>query len=218
MHVLIFGPTGGVGKALVTLALSRGMKVTAFARKPEKVPSGADVIVGDALDERAVANAITISSPDAVLISLGSSGIMSRDFNCSKGTANIYLGLRAAKDAMRARGGAPKSPRVVVCSSMGVGDSAPFIPGFVAWLLKHALADKEPQEATVRDGGFPWVIVRPTGLRDAPPRGRAALAAIVGGKLPTSSISRTDVADFMLEALEKDDFLGKSVGLSWSAA
>lgn len=37
MRVIIFGPTGGVGQALVAQALDRGLTVTAFARTPSKL-------------------------------------------------------------------------------------------------------------------------------------------------------------------------------------
>ena len=218
MHFMIFGPTGKLGAALVTMSLLQGYKVTAFVRTPKKlVPcEGATLVVGDVLDARAVAAAIANAAPDVILVALGGVGIMSRDYNCSKGTDNIIAGLRAMKDAIRARGGPVKSPRIVVCTSMGVGDSAPFVPTFIKWMLKHALADKEPQEAAVKASGFPYVIVRPTGLRDGLPRGRAALAHTVGEKLPTSAISRADVATFMIEQAEGNDFLNMAVNLSWA--
>ena len=154
----------------------------------------------------AVTSAVQKAAPDAVLVALGGSGgIWSRDNTCSTGTTNIISALKATV----------VSPRIVVCTSMGVGDSAPLVPAFVRWLLKYPLADKEPQEESVRASGFPFVIVRPTGLRNAPPRGIAAVAARIGEKLPTSAIARADVATFMLDALENDTYLGKTVSISW---
>ena len=218
---MIFGATGKTGAAILTQSLTQGHKVTAFVRNPTKLPAceGAIIVTGDALDERAVSTAIANAAPDAILVALGSNGIMSRDYNCSKGTENIITGLRAFKDSTRARGGAVKSPRIIICSSMGVGDSASLIPSFVKWMLKHALADKEPQEESVRKSGFPYVIVRPTGLRDGPPRGRALLAlSLAGEKLPTSTIARSDVADFMISCATgiENEFLSKNVGISWA--
>jgi uncharacterized protein YbjT (DUF2867 family) len=213
MKLLIFGATGGTGLALVSQALARGHSVTAFARTPAKLPGaagggGATVIKGDVLDAAAVSAAVAAAAPDAILVALGGAGLMARDFNCSRGTDHILAGVRAA-------GGAP---RVVLCSSMGVAESAAHIPTFVRWLLKHPLADKAPQEAAVRAAGLPFVIVRPTGLRDGPPRGPAALAARVGERLPTSAVARADVAAFMLDALASDEWLGQTVGLSWATA
>jgi uncharacterized protein YbjT (DUF2867 family) len=210
LHLMIFGPTGKLGAALVTLSLAQGYKVTVFVRTPTKlVPCAkAIVVVGDACDASAVSAAIATAAPDAVLVALGGPSIMSRDYNCSRGTDNILAGLRAMNGAIR--------PRLIVCSSMGVGDSEPFVPTFIKWMLKHALADKEPQEAAVKSSGYPFVLVRPTGLRDGLPRGPAALSCTVGGKTPTSTIARADVAAFMIEQVEGGDFLNKVVHLSWA--
>lgn len=211
MRVLIFGPTGGTGRELVAQAAARGHAVTAFARTPSKLsaPAAVSVVKGDVLgDAAALTAAVKDAAPDAVLVSLGGNGIWSRDYNCSRGTENILSAIKAA--------GA--TPRVIVCSSMGVGDSASLIPSFVGWLLKHALADKDPQEAAVRASGLPYTIVRPTGLRDAPARGVANVTALVCAKLPTSAIARADVAAYMLDAVSGDALLNKTVGISWTSA
>lgn len=206
MKLLIFGATRGVGAELTRQSLARGHSVHAFARTASAVAAGATAVAGDVLDRAAVESAVRAAAPDAVLLALGGAGIWSRDFVCSAGTENVLAALKACGLG---------SARIVCCTSMGVGDSAPLIPGFVRWLLKHPLADKEPQEAGLRASGHPHVIVRPTGLRDDPARGRAALAALQGEKLPTSRIARADVAAFMLDCLAADDFLNKTVGISW---
>ena len=209
MKLLIFGATRGVGSELAVAAAARGHTVTAFARRPAAVPAAAaaTVISGDVLDAAAVARAVAEAKPEAVLLALGGAGIWRRDYVCSHGTDHVLKGLAAA--GLR--------PRVIVCSSMGVGDSAPHIPGFVAWLLKHPLADKGPQEEAVRASGLPYTIIRPTGLKDGAARGRAACALLESAKLPTSSVARADVAAVMLDALTDDALLGKTLGLSWIA-
>ena len=208
MKLLIFGATRGVGLEAAKQALARGHAVTAFARRPDAVPVGCIVIAGDVMDAAAVSSAVAAARPEAVLISLGGAGLWSRDFTCSQGTAHVLAGLKSAGLA----------PRLVLCSSMGVGDSSDKIPSFIAWMLKNALADKAPQEAAVRESGLPYTIVRPTGLRNAPARGRAACVLLEGAKLPTSGIARADVAAIMLDALTGDDLLGKTLGLSWATA
>ena len=75
-------------------------------------------------------------APDAILLALGGAGIWSRDFVCSRGTENVLAAVRSARAAA---GASAPPPRLVCCSSMGVGDSAPLIPGFVRWLLTHPL-------------------------------------------------------------------------------
>lgn len=208
MRVLLLGATGGTGLQLITSALAAGHTLTLLVRAPAKLPPlppGVTVITGDAVkDAAAVASAL--SGQDAVLLCLGSRGLWSRQYDCSEGTRVLLAAVAA--------GGAP-APRLVVCSSMGASESAPWLPSFVGWLLKHPLADKTVQEAAVRASGCPFVLVRPTGLSDAAARGAGAVAAVEGGPLPTSQISRADVAQFMVAQLGETPYLGKAVGISW---
>lgn len=72
MKLLIFGATGGSGRALVEQALEQGHKVTAFARDPARVHithKNLRVVKGDILTYDAVEAAI--NGQDAVLSALG---------------------------------------------------------------------------------------------------------------------------------------------------
>lgn len=72
MKVLIFGATGGTGRALVAQALEQGHAVTAFARDPAKVQSkhpNLTVAQGNMLDPASVEAAV--KGQDAVLSALG---------------------------------------------------------------------------------------------------------------------------------------------------
>lgn len=203
MKLIVFGPTGGTGRALVTQALERGHRVTAFARTPSKVGTShanLTVIQGDVFDGASVQKAI--AGHDAVLVALGNSGLIKKDETCSIGTRHILAGMKA--HALK---------RLVVCSSMGVSESRQHIPAFVRFMLQRPLADKDIQEADIRASGLDYVIVRPTGLNDEPARGE--LAVVENGPLPTSRISRADVASFMLDQLMSDQYLGRAPGIGW---
>ena len=68
MKLLIFGGTGGTGRALVQQALEQGNVVTIFARNPAKVRTTHEnlkVVKGDILDYPSVEAAV--QSQDAVL-------------------------------------------------------------------------------------------------------------------------------------------------------
>ena len=211
MKVLIIGATGGVGLALSAQSIAAGHAVTILARNPAKLPaaiaSAATVVKADAvLDAPLVAAAV--KGQDAILVALGGNSLLWRGFDCSKGTDNIIAGIKAAG------GAAP--PRLLICSSMGASESAPHIPGFVKWLLKHPLADKDVQEAAVRAASVPHIIIRPTGLNDGEAKGPGAVVAVVGAALPNNQIARKDVAAFMLAQLSSDEYLNKAVGISWA--
>ncbi|MFM7202027.1 MAG: NAD(P)-dependent oxidoreductase [Myxococcota bacterium] len=203
MKIVVFGPTGGTGKVLVSQALARGHHVNAFARTPSKVGMthpNLTVTSGDVLDPLAVENALV--GQDVVVVSLGSSGLLQKDQTCSIGTRHILAGMK--KVGLR---------RLIVCSSMGVGDSRPHVPAFVRFMLQRPLADKEVQERDIQASGLDWVIVRPTGLVDEPARGE--LTVVEQGPVPISRISRADVASFMLDQLSSDQYLHRTPGISW---
>ena len=72
MKLLIFGATGGTGRALVEQALAQGHSVTAFARDPAKVRTthqNLTVSQGNMLDPSSVEAAV--QGQDAVLSALG---------------------------------------------------------------------------------------------------------------------------------------------------
>ena len=115
-------------------------------------------------------------------------------------------------EAMKERG----VRRLVVLSALGVGESRT-LAGFVAerllirFLLELPFEDHERQEAMVKESGLSWVIARPGRLTDGPARGRYVKKVSI--EPVPGSISRADVADFLVEAAESDAWEGKAVQL-----
>jgi nucleoside-diphosphate-sugar epimerase len=207
---------------VVRQALSAGHQVVAVVRSTAKLLDGLGaggaqvdtarlvVEVADVRDAAAVKAALDKRGPfDAVLVALGGGGIMVRDDTCSVGTRNILSALAARQ---------PKT-RVVICSSVGTGDSSQDVPFFIRWVLKYPLEDKALQEEEVVSAGdkVDWCVVRPTGLRDNPPRGLDKVQVrLPGSALPSSAISRSDVAAFMIREAGPDArWLGKKPAISW---
>ena len=71
MRVFLAGATGAIGKRLVPLLVTNGHEVTGLTRSPEKAErlraAGAEPVVADALDERAVLDAVTRAEPEVVV-------------------------------------------------------------------------------------------------------------------------------------------------------
>jgi uncharacterized protein YbjT (DUF2867 family) len=106
--------------------------------------------------------------------------------------------------------------RLVILSAFGTGESARATSLFmrkvlVAWILKIPFEDHARQEHMVRESGLQWVIARPTRLTDGPAR-RQYQKKIAIESVP-SSISRADVADFLVEAAETDQWVNQTVHL-----
>lgn len=66
----------------------------------------------------------------------------------------------------------------------------------------------------MRDRGPDWTIVRPTGLRNAPPTG--TIRALEDSALGTlgGSVPRIDLANFILTLIEDESTIRKSFGVS----
>jgi uncharacterized protein YbjT (DUF2867 family) len=207
MKVVVFGATGGTGRELVKHALGHAHTVRAFVRRPDKlkiVHHRLEVVTGDVLDAASVQAAV--AGQDAVFSALGVNGLKA-DTILSEGVANLL----AAMEKERVR-------RLVFVSSLGVGDSRKQSGPLFRWvllptLLKHLFADKEKAEELIRASEVDWTIVRPGRLTKGRLTARYRIGQQVGGLFPR--ISRGDVADFMLHAVERDEFVRDTPGLAY---
>lgn len=208
-RVLIVGATGGTGRQLVAQALERGYEVTALVRNRSRLQiehRELRVVEGDVLDFPSIE--AVVAGQDAVVSALGHKRFFGPSRILSEGTSNL---LRA----METHG----VPRLVSMTSLGIGDSAgrmglyytffviPFVLPFYFW-------DKTHQERLIAASKREWVIVRPGALTNGPKRGAYRHGRNVGSFLWTVRISRADVADFMLNQVTDDTYLGAAPGLS----
>ena len=205
MKLTIFGATGGTGRQLVEQALAAGHTVTALVRDPAKLaianPS-LTVVQGNVLNGDDVAKAITGSN--AVLCSLGNTA-NNPDLAVSVGTQNIV-------QAMHQQG----IRRLIVVSSLGVGDSknqVPFLFKLIMWtFLRKVIQDKEAQEKIVQASGLDWTIVRPGALTDGPATG--TYRSGVDPSIASRRVARADVAGFVLQQLTDSTFLRKTPAIA----
>ena len=205
MKVIIFGATGGTGKQLVKRSLAAGFETSAFVRSnPQRLAefrSRINVFQGDVRDIDAVDQAI--QGQTAVVVALGViPGRTQRIL--SKGTANII-------GCMEKQG----VKRLVVETGAGLIDDQarlPFLWRLVASLppMRGMFDDKRKQEALIKDSGLDWIIVRPANLTNGP----STSSYQTGERLrlrTSSTVSRADVADFMINQISASDWLKKAV-------
>jgi putative NADH-flavin reductase len=205
MKIAVFGASGKTGILIVYQALNQGHVVTAFARDPSKVTiqhKNLRVVRGDVLEPENVL--LAVENQDAVLCALGSD-INKPNTMLSQGTANI---LRAMESA--------GVKRFICMSSAGIlGNDAGFWFGKIIMplFLRHVFEDKKRQVNVIKQSNVEWVIIRPTGLTDAPKTNTYKINL----DIPTSrSIPRADVADFMLKLLTDKKYDGKMPAISSS--
>jgi putative NADH-flavin reductase len=206
-RIVIFGATGGTGKELVKQALQKHYKVTAFVRNSKKTivsDQNVERIQGDIFNYTDVHNAI--DKQDTVLCALGASPSDKSKLR-TNGTANIIK-------AMTAKG----ARRLLCISALGVGDSNNILPWYykkiiIPFLLKNVYEDHEAQEIEISKSSLDWTIIRPSALTNAQKTENYEHGFLAPGKLKFK-ISRSDVAHFILNQIESDQYLLKKVSVS----
>jgi uncharacterized protein YbjT (DUF2867 family) len=201
MKLLILGGTGRTGGLVVEHALAAGHEVTALARTPEKlaVPSSRlRVVPGQATDAADVARAM--AGVDAVISALGGGGSV------------ILDSTRAIVDAARRTG----VTRVVVMSSF-LAERDRFAPP-ARLLMKltrgSAIDDKLAGEKLLRESGLDWTIAYPSRLTDGPATGSVRAQAEGAKRRITETISREDVARWLVEAATSGQAGGRGVDIT----
>jgi uncharacterized protein YbjT (DUF2867 family) len=193
--ILVFGPTGNVGRAVVALLAAEGHPVRAFVRDPRRAAFAPDVEVvrGDLADRRSVA-AATDGVDRAFLLSAGPAAVTH--------DGNVASALRAA--GVR---------RVVKLSSIAARPPIDNSYGHA-----HAAGERYaraacPEWTILRPAAFmsnalQWVdAVRTTGTVHRP-----------FGKIPRALIDPRDVAAVAVRALTADGHAGEVYELTGPAA
>jgi len=207
LKLALFGATGPTGEELVAQALAADHELTVFARRPPAIAHRGRlrVVQGDATrDAAAVAEAVR--GQDAVLSTLGVGNTLFPNALMQRSIANIVSAMQAAS-----------VKRIVLMSAFGVGASrrdAPLLPRLMyCTFLRAIFDDKEKAEERLRSSSLDWTIVYPVLLTNGARTGRyRAGERLELHGLP--SISRADVAHFMLAEIMSPRYVRKTVVLS----
>jgi putative NADH-flavin reductase len=207
MKLLVLGATGGIGLEVVRQAVERGHSVTTFVRAPEGLKSIAarfGVIQGDPLDSAELARAI--DDQDAILSAFGprvpiakTDSTLLHRFGVALSEAMRKVGIRRA---------------VIVSTAFLFKDSIIPPTNLVGRLFfPNMVADASEMESFFQKSGLDWTLVRPPRLTNGPRRNRYRVRE---GHLPGFgfTISRADVAAFMIQTAENQAFIRKVVGVS----
>lgn len=204
MKIIVFGATGGVGQSVVKQAVENGFEVTAFVRTPSKLEVAHEnlhVVKGDAFNPAEVSAAI--AGHDAVVSCLGSSQGMKKSTELQEMVKNIVAGMHEHN-----------VKRIVYTASAGIYNELPGISGkLMMGMLKNALKDHRAATDHIEANGLDYTIVRPMGLTNGPFSGKYREAA-EGVPEKSKSISRADVAHFILKALNDKKYENTSIGIA----
>jgi putative NADH-flavin reductase len=207
MKLVVLGATGGTGLEIVRQAVDRGHQVTVFVRSPERLkPFDGRITIrqGDLLNSHELAEAIR--GNDAILSAFGprlpiakTDANLLRDFATTLTTAMPHAGVC----------------RVIVISTAFLFKDSIIPPTYLFGRLffPGVVVDSSAMEQIMMNSNLDWTIVRPPQLTDNGSAGRYRLRI---GHLPRFGfkISRADVADAFLKAIESPASIQRVLGVS----
>jgi putative NADH-flavin reductase len=207
MKLAIFGATGAVGAELRAQALAAGHDVRALVRTPSKLGKEhrqLTVVEGNAKDAAAVKQ--TVLGCEAVLSTLGASSKDDPDTRRS-GTANIMAAMCEA--GIR---------RLVVMGGFHIhcpGDPGNLGQKLITPLLRlsrNLVEDTTAMGALVLASDLDWTLVRAPRVVHRQRNGAYRTGMLKLG--PWSSVTRADVASFMLRCLTDDSCIRQAPMIS----
>jgi putative NADH-flavin reductase len=206
MKLVVLGATGGTGLEIVRQSVAHGHSVTALVRSPQRLKPFRDRITirqGDLLDSAELEQAI--EGHDAVLSGFGPRVPVSRT------DADLLQRFAIALSSAMPWAGVG---RVVMESVAFLFRDSIVPPAYLLGRLffPRTVADASAMERIFAESELDWTMVRPPELTDKPYTGKYRVRE---GHLPRFgfTISRADVADFMIKAVENRSSIGKIVGI-----
>jgi len=203
VKILIFGASGATGHHLVSQALSLNHIVSAFVRNPSKLRVHDDhlrIIEGDVSDHKSVEEAI--EDQDFVISALGPSNPFKWDIKLIAGIQNIVIAM--AERNVR---------RFIYQSFLAVKDNRKelgfLINNILPVVINGVIVDHEAKEYFITESKLDWTIVRCPLLRNGPFTGSYRHGEYINSHSIVPSISRLDVADFMLKQLSDNTYIHK---------
>ncbi|PTT02525.1 epimerase [Pedobacter sp. HMWF019] len=213
--VLILGATGRTGKHAIAFALEKGYQVVAMVRDPAKIrvkSDGLTIVTGLPTDIDDVRRAL--DGCDAVLSLLSP---------LTRGEAISFRKIKAPRVLEKSMANVLQVmneygvKRILILSSVGVGNSWKYAPWYVKLLVKLTnfkviFDDHNAQERLIQASGTNWTIVRPVGLNENEIRG--TLAVTYDHTPRPFQMSRKLLAKFFIDNLYGESYFYKMPMLS----
>jgi len=208
--VAIIGGTGQTGRWVLEGSLQRGYVVRALARTPSKLEENRNltVIKGDVSNLESLIE--LVKGVDVVISCFGT---------VKKPHYIVESGIRVIIEAIKTQ---ENKPKLVHISAVGLGDSRTACKNSLVWSMvvnwvfplvgKEVFSDMERGEELIMDSkDLNFVIARAAVLSNKKAQGyEAQNAQEPVGKM---MISRQDVADFMLDAVEEKLYDGQAISI-----
>ncbi|HEY4459351.1 MAG TPA: NAD(P)H-binding protein [Pseudonocardiaceae bacterium] len=223
MNITVFGATGRTGIQIVRQAIDAGHRVTAVVRDPAGLAEAKPYRVVTASVRTAPDEVLAdaVSGADAVLSALGprsraDTGITTAATTAivramKAGDARRIIVVSAAPVSTTPSPGRPRPPR----HDPGEGFvMRSVLTPMIQRVLRYNYVDLARMEDVLRDSALDWTSVRPPQLTDKPRTGqyRTATGQNLRGGV---RISRADLADLMLDAIDQPETFGHALGIAY---
>lgn len=207
MKVTVFGATGQVGIQLVQQALWRGYDVTAFGRNVYDLKMENEhlhLFKGALFDEDEVRKAVT--GADVVLSAIGGA------FDGSDKARS--LGIKNIINQMKKAG----VKRIIALGGLGIlnADETTLLidtPSYPAEFIPVGNEHRKAYEY-LKDSGLDWTFVCSPNILNEGPTGKYSTSIDYPPQPNTFQINAGDLAQFMLNEAEKNEFIKARVGIS----
>ena len=216
MKILILGATGRTGKELLDQALKAGISVHALVRDIDKVKMTSrnlKLFESKKLDRTALR--LAMLGCDAVLSTL----------NITRTSDFPWSGLRTPKDFLSNTmrnvlevANELHIKRIIVTTAWGVNETKKDIPAWFRFFINYsnvgvAYRDHERQEQLLAASLSDWTAVRPVGLTNSK-KPKQVRITVNNEPKPNLTISRSNVARFMVEIYKTGDYPKEAVTIS----
>jgi putative NADH-flavin reductase len=208
MRILIFGATGGTGRCLVSQGLEQGRQVTAFVRNSGALTikhHNLTIVHGGLSDHNNITNALNgVSAVISVLGNNTRKALFKPNNVISQSLPSIIGAMQQGR-----------VERLLFLSSFGL-NAKMFWPEklLLRTVLKNIFTDLPAQETLIQESGLYWTIVWPGRLTNGPKTGECRSGEDMYIH-PFTSISRADVADFLLKEAVSPEYQRKVVTISY---
>ncbi|XP_076283119.1 flavin reductase (NADPH) [Lasioglossum baleicum] len=196
-RIVVFGGTGNTGLCALNDAVKKGLKVRAFVRDENKIPTNLkdkiETVVGDVTNAEQVSSAI--ADRDGVVVVLGTRNDLSPTTVLSQGMKNII-------DAMKTH----NVKAVSVCLSAFLF----YKPEAVPAIFKDLNADHQRMFDLLKASELKWIAVLPPHIADAP----SSKYVIKYDESPGRAISKHDLGAFLVESLQQPEHYQKVCGIA----
>jgi len=213
--IALFGATGRTGSLLVDQILHRNKTLLALIREESKykLEKNIPTVIGSPLNYKNVRD--TINGCDAVLCALNIA--RKTDFPWAQLVSPPNLLSVAMNNIIKAMKEESVN-RIITISAWGVGDSYDEVNWLFRFLINKtkvgiAYSGHEEQEKMLRESDLNWTSVRPVGLTNGEITDNLIVSQS-GDKKLKMNISRVDVANFMLDILDDEQYYRTSPSIS----